>query len=150
MARRTRAFYAAALTIVIVGCCPPPRVDMGKPVPVAEIPYSVSPMEAYGRILRAVVDANLAIELKDADGGVVQTEWHTSGLEQISVMHGYIRRRVRFQILIESGKARVKPQAEHKYEGPHGTWLLSEGFSDFEEAAHKALVTKLTDRLSAP
>ena len=102
-----------ALALAATGCVPS-LPDSGKPAAAVTVTFSDDPKETYAVALRAIVKADLAVEMKDADAGVIQTEWHGSG--SYSAGLGVHHRRIRFKVIIESGRCLVKPQIQSRGE----------------------------------
>lgn len=127
------------------------KAEPTRPVPTAEIAYTIDSREAYARVLRAIVDSDLSVELKDVDGGIVQTEWHLSGRKVVG-LGSTVERRVRFKIIVEGGSCRVKPQADQRVQlmasDPFGPWQAAGEFTDPEEKVHQALVQSLKAQLA--
>lgn len=138
--------------LLIAGCCFP-QAEATKPVATSQIPFSVEAKEAYARTLRAIVKADLSVELKDADGGIVQTEWHSTGTQVIGI-GSILQRRLRFKVILESGTCSVKPQAEQRMQAssshPFGPWQDGRGMTVEEENLHEALVEFLRLELTQP
>lgn len=138
------------LAIALAGC---PKLTPEAAAPPASIEFKVDPKEAYSRALRAVVLADLAVEMKDADAGVVQTEWHLSD-QQVGV-GGRVERRVRFKIIAADGACVVKPQTERRGIGTLGgvevgPWKETQGLTDAEKAAFDKLRSAISAELSKP
>lgn len=139
------------LLLPLSGCCFP-QAQPTKPVPAATIAYTVEDREAYGRVLRSIVKADLSVDLKDVDGGVVQTDWHMSRPEVIG-LGSTLERRVRFKIIMAGGSCSVKPQSDRRIRldsrSGWSSWESSDGFTDFEEAVFKRLLERIRADLTA-
>lgn len=139
-----RPLVLAALATVLSGC---PKLPPETPIAAVEMTYTIESKEAYSRVLRAVVDADLSVEMKDADAGIVQTEWHLSGRQ--SAFGGQLERRVRFKIVTAEGACRVKPQVDRRGIDTLGpkpvahAWEEQKGLTDVEKAVFDTLVQKI-------
>jgi hypothetical protein len=144
MIKRAALLLAA---LFLAGC---PKAEPLAPAPATDIAFKIDAKEAYARILRSIVEADLTVELKDVDGGIVQTEWHASERKVLAFGAEY-ERRIRFKIIANEGVCRVKSQTETRVKSlsgePWGPWGDGKGVTAKEQDVHKALVGFLTKRL---
>ena len=139
----------AAAALLLSGCM------TGKPthsVLPADLPYTVDDREAYARVLRSVVNADLSVEMKDADGGIVQTEWHKSHTQLLGCffMPVATERRVRFKVVMSEGRCSIKPQVAMRSMAQHGEWTHLEGsdVTDAEAAVFDTLAREVRTSLA--
>lgn len=150
MRTKRTIFTVVVLAALSAGC---PKLTPEVEAQPAAITYSVDGKEAYARVLRAVVLADLAIEMKDADAGIIQTEWHLSD-KQVG-MGGQVERRVRFKIIASGGTCNVKPQAERRGIETLGgvnahPWQEMKGLTEVEKSVFEKLVSSITTELAKP
>lgn len=156
-----QSFILLSLCALSLAAC---KVESNKPItPVApkRIAIGGDPKESYGTALRSIVKADLTIAMKDADAGVITTEWHANPkYEYKSIPFGVARisRRVRFTVIVEKGACTIKPEAQQLKETESGgghykeiaPWETVPGLNDEELVFWNNLSSNLEADLPKP
>lgn len=150
-----KQFVAASVALMILGCAgggTKVPLATNEPLPADVVTFASDPKDAYSAALRAVVKADLAIETKDADAGVVQTTWHNSGSYGSELMYGVVDRRIRFQIIIERGTCTLKAQVESRGGFENGDQWRSadDGVTEVERDVFQKLAGAIRADLATP